>query len=300
MHFEKFCVTIYLYSCAYCTFLRSFAVIFPYFAPIYTLYIIRVLKEHQMPISLQKASFWKRISAHILDAILALILTVGFALGLSAILKYDSHYDKLAAYRQEYEQTYGIDLDIAQEDFDALSEEEQEQYNIASEAWSKDTRILQNNSKIFYLTLLIISLSLLLACLTIYFIIPLFFKHGQTLGKKVFGLAVMRTNCVKASNFVLFVRAILGLYTIEIMVPVLLIILILFGVLGIVGVVTLALLAILEIVVIIVTKTNSSIHDLLSDTVVVDMASQRIFNTEEEMLEYKKQLHAEEVANSTY
>ena len=253
-----------------------------------------------MPISLQKASFWKRISAHILDAILALILTVGFAWGLSAILKYDSHYDNLAAYEQEYEQTYGINLNITQEEFDALSEEQQAQYDIANEAWSKDQRILQNNSKLFYLTLVIISISLLLACLAIYFIIPLFFKHGQTLGKKVFGLAVMRTNCVKASNPVLFVRAILGLYTIEIMVPVLLIILILFGILGIVGVITIGLIAILDVVVMIVTKTNSSIHDLLSDTVVVDMASQRIFETEEEMLEYKKQFHAEQVAHSEY
>lgn len=253
-----------------------------------------------MPISLQKASIWKRISAHLLDAILALILTVGFAAGLSAIVKYDDHYEKLAAYQQEYEQTYGIDFGISQEEFDALSEEEQAKYDVANEAWSNDERISQSYYKLFYLTLVIISISLLLACLLIYFIIPLFFKHGQTLGKKVFGLAVMRTNCVKASNPVLFARAILGLYTIEIMVPVLLILLIFFGILGIVGVITIGLLVILEIVVMIVTKTNSSIHDLLSDTVVVDMASQRIFESEEALLEYKKALHAEEVANSEY
>ena len=41
-------------------------------------------------------------------------------------------------------------------------------------------------------------------------------------------------------------------------------------------------------------------HCLLSDTVVVDMSSQLIFESEQAMIDYKKKLHEEEVARAKY
>ena len=67
--------------------------------------------------------------------------------------------------------------------------------------------------------------------------------------------------------------------------------------LNIVGIIVLALFFILQIGVMIATQTNSSIHDLLSDTVVVDFASQQIFDSEEELIAYKQKKHEEEVKN---
>ena len=61
--------------------------------------------------------------------------------------------------------------------------------------------------------------------------------------------------------------------------------------LGLIGIVMLFLLLVLQIGVMIYTKTNSSIHDLLSDTVVVEYASQQIFETEEDLIAYKKAEH---------
>ena len=54
----------------------------------------------------------------------------------------------------------------------------------------------------------------------------------------------------------------------------------------IIGTATLLLLLVLQIGVMVKTQTNSSIHDLLSDTMVVDLVSQRIFETEEERVAY--------------
>lgn len=247
-----------------------------------------------MPISIQKASIWKRISAHLLDAILALILAVGFAFGVSAILKYDSHLDQLAAYEKEYAQIYGIDLTLSEDEINELPEEDQAKLEQATDAYHNDERVLKTEATLMYIVIAMVSVGAFLACLLVYFIIPLFFKNGQTLGKKVFGLAVMRTNCVKASNPVLFVRSMIGLYAMEVMAPIFLLSI------GVVGAITLVLLVILEIVVMCVTKTNSSIHDLLSDTVVVDFASQQIFESEEELIEYKKELQAAEAAKSDY
>ena len=67
------------------------------------------------------------------------------------------------------------------------------------------------------------------------------------------------------------------------MAPLLIIFLILFGSLGTVGLIMLAALALLQIVLLIAaTHTNSAIHDILAQTVVVDMESQMIFDSARE------------------
>ncbi len=244
-----------------------------------------------MSVSLQKANFWKRISAWLFDVLLTVMLAVGIAAAFSAVSNYDSYNDRLQACYTRYEQEHGIDLDITEEEYNLLSPEEKQKYIDADKAFGADPEVQELYHTIFTMTLTIVAVGLLGAHLIIYFIIPLCFKNGQTLGKKCFGLAVMRTNCVKITHFVLFVRSIIGLYTIETMVPVLLLTMIYFGVIGGVGTLTLLLLLGLQIGVMIATKTNSSIHDLLSDTVVVDMASQQIFDTEDQLIAYKQAEH---------
>ena len=56
----------------------------------------------------------------------------------------------------------------------------------------------------------------------------------------------------------------------------------------------------MQIILLIATDTNSLIHDLLAKTVVIDFASQMIFADEEEMIAYKKRVHAEKAARQTY
>lgn len=216
------------------------------------------------------------------------MLAVGIAALLSAALGYDKHTQQLETYYSQYEETYGVDLDITEENFNQLTQTEKDNYFAASEALGKDEKVIAVYNHLLSLTLTIVSVCLLVSILTVYFIVPLFFGNGQTLGKKAFGLSVVRSNCVKASNGVLFVRTFFGLYTIETMFPALLIIMIYFGVMGGVGTVTIGLLGALQVGVLVGSKNRSSIHDLLTDTVVVDHASQRIFPTQEAREEYVK------------
>ena len=262
-----------------------------------------------MSLSLQKASFLKRISAYILDFILVLMLTTGAALAVSAIVNYDACFDAYQTRRESFyvkiEEKYEIDLRLSTEEYEALSAEDRAAYNATQkialseldELLQADQEFMALQSKIFTYVLLITSIGILFGVFGTYFVIPLFFKNGQTLGKKVFGLAVMRTNCVKISNPVLFIRSIVGVYAMETMFPIFIIVMTYFGLLGIVGLVVLALFLILEIGVMIATQTNSCIHDLLSDTVVVDFASQQIFDTEEDLIAYKQAKHEEAVNN---
>ena len=150
------------------------------------------------------------------------------------------------------------------------------------------------------LTILIITFGVLLGMLALEFFVPLLFKNGQTLGKKVFGLAVVRRDCVRLAPLLLLVRTLLGKYTIETMIPILLLFLIFFGGLGFVGLAVLAALLVLQVGLVAGTRNNSAIHDLLAQTVVVDMASQMIFDSEQELLAYREQMQAERAARDPY
>ena len=136
---------------------------------------------------------------------------------------------------------------------------------------------------------------ILVAFVALEFAVPLLFKNGQTLGKKVFGVAVMREDCVKITPMILFVRAVLGKYTLETMIPVLVVVMIYWNIVGIFGTVLVLGLFITQIVLLISTRERRAIHDKLSHTVVVDYASQMIFNSPEELLSYKQRIHAERV-----
>ena len=262
-------------------------------------YKISYRKDTDMVYDLQKASMWKRASAYIFDFILICIVAVGVCFLLSTILGYDAHIEKMEAAYSSYEEKYGIDLDISAEDFEKLSDEEKAIYKAADEEFSKDPELQQIYTLLVNYTLIITTFGVLAAYLLLEILVPLLFKNGQTVGKKVFGVAVMRVDGVKLSAPLLFVRAILGKYTIETMFPVLLVMMAFFT-FDIVSVVVILLFVILQIVVISVSKTNSAIHDLISGTVAVDMSSQLIFNSPEELMEYKKRLHAEAADKAAY
>jgi len=181
-----------------------------------------------------------------------------------------------------------------------MSFEKQTAWNEAYSALIQDKEAIYSYNMVVSLTLVISSLAILSAYLLLEFFVPVKFGNGQTLGKKIFGVAVMRTDGVKVTAPLLFIRTILGKFTIETMIPVLICTMIFFNTIGIVGVLILGLILLVQIILLITTHTNSCIHDLLAKTVAVDMASQLIFETEEELIAYKNKVHAEKVAHQTY
>lgn len=252
-----------------------------------------------MSFTIQKANLWKRVSALLFDIILTATLIIGLSAAVSAVLGYEKYSAQLSARYEAIEQQYGVDFDISEEDYQKLTEEEKATLQTASQALAKDEEFIKVSNMMFYLSLGIVSVSCFLGVFIWDFALPLIFGNGQTLGKKIFGTAVMRTNGVKISSPVLFIRAMIGTYAIETMFPLLILIMIYFGVLGGVGLITLVLFAILQIGVITATNTNSAIHDLLCDTVVVDLASQQIFESDEARNAYLAEEQAQNVLNSS-
>lgn len=259
-----------------------------------------------MMYDIQKASMGKRISAFLFDIIIFSIIAVGVATVFSAIFGYGKIYDEfdgfLNEYQEKYEEEYGIDFDISESDYEALSEEDKAKYDEANEAIFKEEDLQRTYSLLVNLSIVMVSLSVLVAILVVELAIPLIFKNGQTLGKKIFGIALVRSDSVKVTPLFLFIRSVLGKFTIETMAPIMIIFMIFFADAGIFGTISIVLLLVCNLIAMIATQNHSLIHDLLANTVVVDMATQMIFDTPEEMMEYKKRVHAEaaERAKTTY
>ena len=91
-----------------------------------------------------------------------------------------------------------------------------------------------------------------------------------------------------------------GKYTIETVLPMFVLIMMFFGIIGIVGPIVILGLLLLEVIAMLVTRTRSALHDLIADCCVVDLSTQMVFASEQALVEYKKKLHEEQVANSPY
>lgn len=243
---------------------------------------------------LQKANMWKRLSAALFDFIMLGIVAVGVALLLSVVLGYGAYSDQLGELTARYEAEYGLDFDISAEEYEALPEEQKQAYLAADEAYGSDPEVSYAYGMIVSLSLLITTFAILLAYLLLEFLVPLLLGNGQTLGKKIFGVGVMREDGVKLPPILLFTRTVLGKYTVGTMIPVYVIIMVYFNMMGIFGTVIIGALLLVQAILFFGTKTHTPIHDKLAHTVTVDLASQMIFDTPEALLEYKKRIHAEE------
>jgi len=249
-----------------------------------------------MAFSLQKANFWKRFSAWLIDTVLVLLLSVSLSIPMLEILQFDSYSEQLGAiqltYRTEIEAQYSVKLEISEEDYNALSKSEKDNYDAANKALNDllaaDETFMELRVDRFTAIVIDICATVFLGILVAHFVIPLFLKNGQTLGKKTFGICVIRTNGVKITHTQLFIRSIVGIFAIETAAVAFLLMVVP------VGTIAAVLVQALQIGVMIKTDTNSSIHDLLADTTVVDFASQKIFETEDERAEFIARMNAEE------
>ena len=255
-------------------------------------------------LDLQKATFSNRISAFLFDLIIFLVVVVGIGCIINPLVGYDAKVAELEAIYDEYSERYGIDLELTQEEYDKMTQEEKDAHNAkveeANKALNEDEEALELYYRIMVLFLFNITVSSLVSYLVLEFAIPLLLGNGQTLGKKIFGIGLMRADGVKITPVQLFVRSILGKYTLETMVPLFVAGMVITQILGIVGIIVLLGIAVLEVVVYFKSGTNSLIHDLVAVTVCVDIKSQQIFNTEEELIEYKEKMARENAGKLGY
>lgn len=249
---------------------------------------------------LQKASLWKRIAAGIFDFILITVLATGCAWLLSSVLDYDSYDATLQQAYDRYENEYQTTFNITRQTYEALSPAEKAAYDTAYAALIADEAAMYAYNMVVNLMLIITTGAILLAMLLLEFVLPLFLGNGQTLGKKIFGICLMRTDGVKMNNLQLFTRTILGKFAVETMIPVYMIFMLFWNMLDLFGIILVTVLLIVQCVSILVTRTNSLLHDLMAGTVAVDISSQMIFRSTEELVAYQKEIAAEQAKRQSY
>ncbi len=247
-------------------------------------------------LDLQRAGMWKRLSAALFDIIILFTVIVGMALLLSAVLNYDQYVTDLDRLKNKYGEEFGVDLSITAEELKELSEEERAVYEATDKAYAEDPDVIYTYNMMLSMAMLIVTFAILLGYLLLEFLIPLLLKNGQTLGKKLFGIGLMRVDAIRLPAILLFARTVLGKFTIGTMIPVYVLIMIVFGRLGLFGTVIIGALLLIQAILFFGTHNHTPIHDKLAGTVAVDLASQMIFDTPEELLEYKKRIHAEDAA----
>ena len=185
---------------------------------------------------LQKASFWKRISAFLFDTVIMLVVVVGIAWLMSTVMNYELHFNNMEneknIEKQKIEAEYGCELDLSV-GYEQMSEQQKEMYDKLDKAVSENDTIQAAAFLLLNYSLVICIVSTFAAYALLEFAVPMIFKNGQTLGKKLFSIGVIRTSTVKASPFVLFVRMLFGKFTIETVLPMFVLIMMFFGIIGI-------------------------------------------------------------------
>ena len=234
------------------------------------------------------------------DSILTGVLAVAIACVLSILLGYNAQSEALDAHYAAYEQIYGVTFDISMDAYNALPEEQRQNYDAAYAAMSNDPEVTKTYQLVLNLSLVIITIGTLGAFVLLELAVPLWLKEGRTLGKKIFGLCVIHVEGIRMNKMQLFVRSILGKFTVETMVPIYLLLMLFWGITDLSGTLVLLAIPVAQCVIMAVTRTNSLIHDLLAGTVVVDYASQMIFKSREELIEYQKAVAAERARRQIY
>ena len=249
---------------------------------------------------LQRAGMWKRIAAWMFDGILLSVIVVGIGVLLSWALGYDGYSTAVEAGYAKYEAEYGVAFEISLEEYEAMAEADRIQYDTAYDALIADQEVLYNYNMMANLTLVITTLAMLAGLLIWEFFLPLWLGYGQTLGKRIFSICLIRNDGVKMNTLQLFARTILGKFAIETMIPVYVLLMLVFGTMDLTGTLILFGLLLAQVLCLALTRNHCAIHDLIAGTVVVDKESQTIFRTTEDLIAWKKKVAAERAARAPY
>ena len=244
-----------------------------------------------------KASPIKRIAAYLIDLILLLAITAGIAVGIGSARDYSGQMDALTAHYDRYEQKYGIELDgITQEEYQALSQKEKDNYEKAYAEMDADDEARYTLNMIVFIRLVALGVGSLVGYLILEVMLPLIFKNGQSLGKKALGLCVMHKDHVRVGVMQVILRAIVGKNFVGTLIPLALLMLPNFSIWIISGSTIVAVIAMTQAFIVLMSQANCGIHDKLFHTVVADFNQQYIFDSIDERRAYDRELKEREAA----
>ena len=217
---------------------------------------------------------FRRFGAFIVDLCLVVVLTVIIALPLRSISGYAATSDKMNAIFDRIAAEHGVDINITNQQYNALPDEEKLAIDAALEDISEDTEAAELYAKTVRLLFIVIFSSLLVSVVLLELVLPLIFKNGQTIGKKLMRLQVERRDGEPLNLVTMLLRSITGKFFIDYGLPVFFFLSFIYANAGRTPLIGLLMLTLGQIVSIAVTSDRRALHDIIAGTVVVPVALQ--------------------------
>ena len=175
---------------------------------------------------------YKRAISIIIDLVVCFTFFVFFQYICSPLVNSVFHYDDLVIAYQDSLVKYNLARYDVNESGDAVyieytvgegeSSITQGEYDSARTLFEQDADAVENAQKMNMVSLISMSLLLLLSVIPNYLIFPLLHKNGQTLGKWLMHIAIVRNDGTHVSYPRLAFRTLVGLYLCEILISYLL------------------------------------------------------------------------------
>jgi uncharacterized RDD family membrane protein YckC len=233
----------------------------------------------------------KRLAAWIVDIILIIVVATGVCLITSVAYGYDNY--NIVCSQKEIE--YGIYVEDPKGEtiidnktyticyeFDGISREEAAK---RYEELYKDSVYREAYSKRSSGQVLIVTTGIVVSLTIFELIIPLFLKHGRTIGMRFFDIGYVTDECIDVGFKEVFIRFLFGKLIVGALIPYsgLMLSILMPTYYTIVGLVALVGVPLMNILLLFVTPEKRGIHDFISKCIPVDNSSQVYFKTVEEL-----------------
>ena len=212
---------------------------------------------------------FRRFGSFIVDLCLVIVITVLIALPLRGISGYAATSDSMNAIFNRIAEKHGVDINITNQQYNALPDAEKLAIDAALEEIAADEEAGELYAKTVRLLMIVTFSSLLVSVVLLELVVPLLFKNGQTLGKKLMRLKVERRDGSDVNLVTLLLRSITGKFFIDYALPVFFFFAFVYANAGRTPLIGLLMLELGQIVCIVVTRERRAIHDIIAGTVVV-------------------------------
>ena len=223
---------------------------------------------------MEKHPFMKRAFAGAIDVLLIAILTVFIAMPMSSLTGYKQARADVDSMLSSMEQAYGVRFNLTPRELQELTEEQSKKYEEAFAWFAGSEENVRTYNRMVLGSYTTVLGSVLVAVLILELAVPLFFGNGQTLGKKLMGLVVIKMDTSPVDALGMIARAVLGKFLVEIAVPVFTILAIYNGNSGARSSFMIIGLFLVQAACMGLTKERRLIHDFLSGTRVVSADSE--------------------------
>lgn len=229
-------------------------------------------------VEINKAPMWKRFSAFLIDGIIAISIFLGVTLLINKITNVDYYKETYLTYREHfYEENKDlIDNASTTEDYNKIN-------NLYGIYYLDNPEMKESYLNELRYTLLSWSVGSVVAVTLVEFVAPIIMKNGQSVGKKIFKIGVIKKNGVRFNNVNLLIRGILGKLTVETLIPVILIYSFIYTSNVLLSALTIFLIIIGELILLFATKNKTFFHDLIGSSVVIDLSNQKIYESIKEI-----------------